>query len=220
MVITQIQRDTPGRAYHQRERAEERPTRKPCDASSASSPTWSTAPCSATRKSLCPRRPDTERCRYLDRPMRGGCALAPLMVGATRESEELGNVGRRMSSTIIEGLAFHFTVFGMDSAEARLRAEAVVPAVEGALITAHALRSLSPFESMLAVLGGQGQHADGGRPKICPGVTLGGSRSLRQLHGGVRGCPFELMLSSGFGVRTHSRPGGASDRSGRRWRWS
>jgi hypothetical protein len=49
--------------------------------------------------------------------MRGGCALAPLAIGATRESGDLGSVGRRASSTIIERLAFHFTVFGMDTAE-------------------------------------------------------------------------------------------------------
>ena len=60
--------------------------------------------------------------------------------------------GRLAPSSTIERLAFHFTVFGMDNAEARLRSEAVVSAVEGALITAHALRSLSPFESVLAVL--------------------------------------------------------------------
>jgi hypothetical protein len=65
-------------------------------------------------------------------------------------------------------LAFHFTVFGMDSAEARLRAEAVVSAVEGALITAHALRSLSPFESMLAVLVDKADMLTVGAPKSVP----------------------------------------------------
>jgi hypothetical protein len=76
--------------------------------------------------------------------MRGDCALAPLVVGGDPGVWELGNVSRRTSSTIIERLAFRFTVFGMDTAEARLQAEAVVSAVEGALITAHALCSLSP----------------------------------------------------------------------------
>jgi hypothetical protein len=95
------------------------------------------------------------------------CACAPRGRG-TRESEELGKVGRRMSSTTIEGLAFHFTVFGMDSAEARRRAEAVVSAVEGTLITAHALRSLSPFESMLAVLVDKANMLTVGAPKSVP----------------------------------------------------
>jgi hypothetical protein len=98
----------------------------------------------------------------------GGCARAPLVVRATRESGKLGNVGRRTSSTIIERLAFHFTVFGMDSAEARLRADAVVSAVEGALITAHALRNLSPFESVLAVLVDKANMLTVGAPKSVP----------------------------------------------------
>jgi hypothetical protein len=65
-------------------------------------------------------------------------------------------------------LAFHFTDFGMDTAEARLQAEAVVSAVEGALIAAHALRGLSPFESVLAVLLDKADMLTVGAPKSVP----------------------------------------------------
>jgi TetR/AcrR family transcriptional repressor of lmrAB and yxaGH operons len=86
---------------------------------------------------------------------KNGCVLAPLVIEAARDADELGDVGRRAFSFIIESLATHFTAFGLDAASAHTLADAVVAGVEGALVTARALRSPTPFESVLAALENQ-----------------------------------------------------------------
>ena len=86
---------------------------------------------------------------------KNGCVLAPLVIEAARDTDELGDVGHRAFSMIIDSLASHFATFGMDTASAHTLADAVVAGVEGALVTARALRSPSPFESVLAALEGQ-----------------------------------------------------------------
>ena len=84
-----------------------------------------------------------------------GCTLAPLVIESGRDSDELGDVGGRTFTMIIEALTAHFAAFGLASAAARRLADAVVAGTEGALVLARALRSPAPFESVLAVLENQ-----------------------------------------------------------------
>jgi AcrR family transcriptional regulator len=81
-----------------------------------------------------------------------GCTVAPLVLEAAAESDELAAAGRSAFSVMIDGLAQQFAGYGLDRADARDLAEAVVSGVEGALLTARAFRSVAPFESMLAAL--------------------------------------------------------------------
>jgi hypothetical protein len=81
-----------------------------------------------------------------------GCTIAPLVLEGARESDLLANADSAAFSVIIESLAFQFGFFGMGRASARELAEVVVSSVEGALVTARALRSPAPFDSVLAAL--------------------------------------------------------------------
>jgi AcrR family transcriptional regulator len=80
-----------------------------------------------------------------------GCTIAPLVLEGAGESDLL-NAGGAAFSHIIESLAFQFAFLGMGRADARELAEVSVSGVEGALVTARALRSSAPFDSMLVVL--------------------------------------------------------------------
>jgi TetR/AcrR family transcriptional repressor of lmrAB and yxaGH operons len=95
------------------------------------------------------------RDNLIDSDYKQGCVLAPLVIEAARDTDELGDVGFRAFSMIIESLASHFTALGMDTASAHALADALVAGVEGALVTSRALRSPSPFESVLAALENQ-----------------------------------------------------------------
>jgi AcrR family transcriptional regulator len=78
-----------------------------------------------------------------------GCGIAPLVTeGATQESAEVAETGRRAFSEMIDRLAFHFIAFGVDRAPARVLADAVIAGVEGAMITARALRSPAPYDAV------------------------------------------------------------------------
>jgi TetR/AcrR family transcriptional repressor of lmrAB and yxaGH operons len=99
--------------------------------------------------------------RYLDLGRAGmvasdyarGCGIAPLVTeGAAQESAALGETSRRAFSELTDRLAFHFVAFGVDRAAARVLAEATIAGVEGAMITARALRSPAPYDSVRAVL--------------------------------------------------------------------
>ncbi|SNT49076.1 DNA-binding transcriptional regulator, AcrR family [Asanoa hainanensis] len=82
-----------------------------------------------------------------------GCGIAPLVVdGAARDSAEMGETSRRAFAQMIDRLAFHFIVLGLDQPEARVLADAVIAGVEGALVTARALRSPTPFDAVRAAL--------------------------------------------------------------------
>jgi TetR/AcrR family transcriptional regulator, lmrAB and yxaGH operons repressor len=95
-----------------------------------------------------------------------GCGIAPLVTeAAERESVEAGDAGRRGFSVITDRLAFHFVDFGLDGASARQLADAVLAGVEGALVTARALRSPSPFDAVQAVLA---SYARAAAPKSAP----------------------------------------------------
>jgi AcrR family transcriptional regulator len=82
-----------------------------------------------------------------------GCGIAPLVIdGATQESAALGETARRGFSEMVDRLAFHFIVFGLDRPNARELAEGVVAGVEGAMITSRALHDPSPFNAVRALL--------------------------------------------------------------------
>ncbi|MFE0629447.1 TetR/AcrR family transcriptional regulator [Streptomyces sp. NPDC058864] len=92
-----------------------------------------------------------------------GCAVAPLIIeGATRDSVEIAETGRRAFSEMTDRLAFHFVAFGVERAPARTLADAVLAGVQGAMITSRALRSPGPYESVRTVLVG---HAASVSPK-------------------------------------------------------
>lgn len=82
-----------------------------------------------------------------------GCAIAPLVTeGATQESADLGETGRRAFSEMIDRLAFHFMTFGVEQAAARALADAVIAGVEGAMITSRARRSPAPYDAVKLTL--------------------------------------------------------------------
>jgi TetR/AcrR family transcriptional regulator, lmrAB and yxaGH operons repressor len=84
-----------------------------------------------------------------------GCGVAPLITeGATQESAEIAETGRRAFSEMTDRLAFHFVAFGVERASARTLADAVIAGIEGAMITSRALRSPTPYESVRTVLAG------------------------------------------------------------------
>ncbi|MFF7213009.1 TetR/AcrR family transcriptional regulator [Streptomyces sp. NPDC008238] len=82
-----------------------------------------------------------------------GCAIAPLIIeGATQESAEIAETGRRAFSEMTDRLAFHFVALGVARTSARTLAEATIAGIQGAMITSRALRSPTPYESVRAVL--------------------------------------------------------------------
>jgi TetR/AcrR family transcriptional regulator, lmrAB and yxaGH operons repressor len=81
-----------------------------------------------------------------------GCAIAPIVLEAAGESDELAEVARQAFATIIASMAARLGAFGLDGAAALRLADATVSSVEGALITARALRHTRPFDSLLPVL--------------------------------------------------------------------
>src|ERR1700722_1763067 len=84
-----------------------------------------------------------------------GCGIAPLVTEAGPEqSDEIAETARRGFSAMIDRMAFHFVNLRLDRAPARQLADAVIAGMEGALVTARALRSPAPFEAVLAVLAG------------------------------------------------------------------
>jgi TetR/AcrR family transcriptional regulator, lmrAB and yxaGH operons repressor len=99
--------------------------------------------------------------RYLDLGRDGmvasnygrGCGIAPLVTeGVTRESAELSEISHQAFAEMADRLAFHFTVFGVERAAARVLADAVIAGAEGAMITSRALRSPAPFDSVRTAL--------------------------------------------------------------------
>jgi TetR/AcrR family transcriptional regulator, lmrAB and yxaGH operons repressor len=84
-----------------------------------------------------------------------GCGIAPLVAEAAAEepdqSADLAAASRRAFSAMTDRLAFHLVNFGLDHPAARQLADAVLAAVEGALVTSRALRSPAPFDAIRAV---------------------------------------------------------------------
>jgi TetR/AcrR family transcriptional regulator, lmrAB and yxaGH operons repressor len=100
-----------------------------------------------------------------------GCTLAPLVLEGARESDLLADAGSAAFSLIIESLAFQFAFFGIGRVGARELAEVVVSGVEGALVTARALRSPAPFDSMLAALVNQAARLGMTEPRSTSGPS-------------------------------------------------
>lgn len=93
-----------------------------------------------------------------------GCGIAPLVIdGAAGESADVGETSRRTFAQMIDRLAFHFIVLGIDQAAARVLADAVIAGVEGAMVTARALHSPTPFDAVRAALV---NLAASGSPKV------------------------------------------------------
>jgi TetR/AcrR family transcriptional regulator, lmrAB and yxaGH operons repressor len=92
-----------------------------------------------------------------------GCGVAPLITEAAGvapdqsadQSADLAATGRRAFAAMIDRVAFHLVDLGLDPASARQLADAVIAAVEGALITSRALRSPAPFDAIRNVLSTQ-----------------------------------------------------------------
>src|ERR1700761_7505571 len=82
-----------------------------------------------------------------------GCGIAPLVTeGAALDSPEVGETSRRAFTEMTDRLTFHFVGFGVERSAARVLADAVMAGIEGALITARALQSPSPFDAVRAAL--------------------------------------------------------------------
>ncbi|MEV6283800.1 TetR/AcrR family transcriptional regulator [Kribbella sp. NPDC051770] len=81
-----------------------------------------------------------------------GCGLAPLVTEGPHDLEEVAGTSRRGFTEMVDRVAFHFVAFGIDRAAARSLADAVVAGVEGAMITARAFRSTSPWDAVKAAL--------------------------------------------------------------------
>jgi TetR/AcrR family transcriptional repressor of lmrAB and yxaGH operons len=112
---------------------------------------------------------DLAREGMVDSDYTRGCGIAPLVTEAAhRESEEVGGASRRGFSVIIDRLAFHFVEFGLDTASARLLADALLAGVEGALVTARAQRSPAPFDALRTVMGGYARAAAKAAPRRRP----------------------------------------------------
>ena len=84
-----------------------------------------------------------------------GCTIAPLVLEVGESSEELGAASRRAFFLMIETLALQLVVLGADKACARELAHATVAGVEGAMLTARALRSPEPFDAVRAAVTGR-----------------------------------------------------------------
>lgn len=92
-----------------------------------------------------------------------GCGVAPLVIeAAPEEPEEIAETGQRAFTVMIDRMAFHLVDLGLEHALARQLAHATVAGVEGALVTARALRSPAPFEAVVAALA---SHASAVTPK-------------------------------------------------------
>jgi AcrR family transcriptional regulator len=101
---------------------------------------------------------DLARVGMVDSGYSRGCGIAPLVIEAEpgeREAGELAATSRRSFSAMIDRLAFHLIDFGLDPAPARQLADAVIAAVEGALITSRALRTPAPFDAVREIMTSQ-----------------------------------------------------------------
>ena len=89
-----------------------------------------------------------------------GCGVAPLVTEAARdESPDIEATSRHAFAAMTDRLAFHFVDFGLDRAAARQLADAVIAGVEGALVTARALRTPAPFDAVRTILAAHASEA-------------------------------------------------------------
>jgi TetR/AcrR family transcriptional regulator, lmrAB and yxaGH operons repressor len=82
-----------------------------------------------------------------------GCGIAPLITEAAGvEVPEIAETSRRAFTEIVDRLTYHFVALGLERADARALADAVIAGVEGAMITSRALQSPTPYDSVRAAL--------------------------------------------------------------------
>jgi TetR/AcrR family transcriptional regulator, lmrAB and yxaGH operons repressor len=97
-----------------------------------------------------------------------GCTVAPLVLEGGNESDEPAVAAGAAIVAMIETLAAEFVTLGMSRASGRELAEAVVCAIEGALVTGRAMHSSAPFDSVLSVLKGHAVRFDPARTATAP----------------------------------------------------
>ncbi|MGW6277106.1 TetR/AcrR family transcriptional regulator [Kribbella sp. NPDC055071] len=82
-----------------------------------------------------------------------GCGIAPLVLeGGAQDSDEVAEASRHSFAEMVDRLAHHFVAFGVARPTARTLANAVIAAVEGAMITARAQRSPAPYDAIRTAL--------------------------------------------------------------------
>jgi TetR/AcrR family transcriptional regulator, lmrAB and yxaGH operons repressor len=83
---------------------------------------------------------------------REGCAVAPIVIESTPNSDQLSDVTRRAFQDLITTLAARFAEKGLPQERAVELATNVWTSTEGALILSRALRSPEPFEAAIGLL--------------------------------------------------------------------
>jgi AcrR family transcriptional regulator len=91
-----------------------------------------------------------------------GCSAAPLILEGVNSADEPAVAGGAAIAALIETLAKEFVTLGMSRGSGRELAEAVIVGIEGALVTGRAVRSSSPFDSILGILKSHAAQFDTG----------------------------------------------------------
>jgi TetR/AcrR family transcriptional regulator, lmrAB and yxaGH operons repressor len=82
-----------------------------------------------------------------------GCGIAPLVIESPEdEGDLLRETTRRAFTEMTDRLTFHFVAYGVARKASRELAEALLAGLEGALITARAMRSPAVFESVRSAM--------------------------------------------------------------------
>jgi AcrR family transcriptional regulator len=107
---------------------------------------------SSSAEDLITRYVDAGRDGMLASEYSRGCGLAPLVIEGPHDVGEIAETSTRGFAEMVDRAAFHFVAFGIDRAAARSLAHGVIAGLEGAMITARALRSPAPWDSVKASL--------------------------------------------------------------------
>src|ERR1700754_1508078 len=82
-----------------------------------------------------------------------GCGIAPLVIeGGAQDSSEVAAGSRQSCAEMVDRLAYHFVAFGLQRPTARTLANAVLAAIEGAMVTSRAQRSSVPSDAIQTAL--------------------------------------------------------------------
>jgi TetR/AcrR family transcriptional regulator, lmrAB and yxaGH operons repressor len=93
-----------------------------------------------------------ERDELVSSNYREGCAVAPIVIDSTADSDQLSDATRRAFQDLITTLAARLTEKGLTHDRAVQLATNVWTSLEGALILGRALRSPEPFDMAIAQL--------------------------------------------------------------------
>jgi TetR/AcrR family transcriptional regulator, lmrAB and yxaGH operons repressor len=94
---------------------------------------------------------------------REGCAVAPIVIESTPDSDQLSNATRCAFQDLIATLAARLTEKGLPHERAVRLATNVWTSTEGALILSRALRSPEPFDVAIALLTAAADQVDSAR---------------------------------------------------------